>query len=101
MLLLAICSLCFVVGCGEEDEPPITPPETSIKIELSKYTLELEKLEEFSLTAIVDGKTSDQVAWKSSNEEVVTVSNGFVSAIGAGNAVIIASVDEYEARCVV
>lgn len=53
-----------------------------------------------SLTAtITPSDTTDAVGWGTSNDSVATVSNGVVTAIGLGTAVITATCGNYSATC--
>ena len=58
-------------------------------VELSENSLSLMTGDTASLTAsALPSYTTDEAVWESSNEAVVRVSDGVVSAVGAGNAVI-------------
>ena len=66
---------------------------SSAKFELDKKTISLTaKGEQETLTATVEPEGADQsVTWSSSNEEVATVENGTVTAVGHGTATITAT----------
>ena len=98
--------LClFAVGCAEKapsqsDRIVTESTETKEKkLELNAYTLSLEKLEEFTLSATIDGEAAQEVVWESIKEDVATVANGKISALSAGTSVIIATCGGLEARC--
>lgn len=58
-------------------------------ISLDQTELELEAGDIAKLEATLDpSDATDKIAWKSSNENVATINNGIVTAIGAGTAVI-------------
>ena len=64
-------------------------PQTTLRINKTKITLD--KGTSLTLSATVINKaTEDKINWKSDNEKVAKVSNGKVTAIGAGTAKIIA-----------
>lgn len=53
-----------------------------------------------TLTATVEpADSTDTVSWSSSNNDVVTVENGVVKAVGNGTAAITATAGEYSATC--
>ena len=70
-------------------------------ITLDQETLSLVKGDSFTLTAtVLPANASDPtVDWSSSAPEVVSVENGVVTALAAGNAVITAAAGAYTAAC--
>ncbi len=102
-LVLAI-TCCFVMGCKSQDktdngsEDGIVS-ETGTSLLLNAMSIPLEKLESFDVVATVNGEEVTDVVWKSTNEAVATVNNGKVLAVSEGDAVIIATFDDAEARC--
>ena len=102
-ILLLFCSF-GLVGCDstEEDNLPSdpvdeveTPPtEITYEISLDYQNLDLEIKEEKTLiaTLLVNGKKSkDKITWSTSDENVASVLDGKVTAIGNGEATITAS----------
>lgn len=73
------------------------------KVELDKSSLTLEVGESSTLTTTItpDNATNKNVTWNSDNENVATVENGTVTAVGAGSTTIEASVDGKTATCTV
>lgn len=71
------------------------------KVELDKSSLTLEVGESSTLTTTItpDNATNKNVTWNSDNENVATVENGTVTAVGAGSTTIEASVDGKTATC--
>ena len=64
--------------------------------------LTLIKDEQKTLTATVDPSyAADRLVWKSSDEEVATVENGIITAVGAGNVTITAKIGDVKAEIVV
>ncbi len=70
-------------------------------LKLNKSALQLNKNETFQLTASVNGTDidGDKVTWKSSDEKIVTVVSGLVTAVDSGTASVTASYDEQEVIC--
>ena len=72
-------------------------------VTLNEESTTLEVGDEFELIEIVapSNATNKEVTWKSSNDDVVIVEDGVVTAVGAGNAIItVTTVDgEFEATC--
>lgn len=74
---------------------PVTDPvkATGIEIRPSSVTLEIGKTEELTF-AVLPEQAVQQVLWESSNETIVTVKEGKVTAIAAGKAEVKAVVAE-------
>lgn len=74
---------------------PVTDPvkATGIEIRPSSVTLEVGKTEELSF-AVLPEQAVQKVLWESSNEKIVTVKEGKVTAIAAGKAEVKAVVAE-------
>lgn len=75
-------------------------PVTGIKLNME--TADLEEGKTLQLEAILEpaNTTERNVSWKSSNTEVVTVSeNGLVTGVSAGEATITAKISSFEASC--
>lgn len=72
-------------------------------VELNKNTIELVEGESETLVATVnpDDATDKTVTWSSSDESIVIVENGKVSAIKEGSATITAAAGDIEATCTV
>lgn len=88
--------------CGDktaECAVTVTVPITSLT--LDKTTLSLSVGETAQLTATVkpDDATDKNVTWSSSNESIVTVSNGEVYAVAEGSAVISVASGDNRAQC--
>ena len=69
------------------------------KIEFESDTLDMKKGTTEQLSPIVKGK--GDVEWKSSNELVVTVKDGLVTAVGVGQASVTATIKDKEASVLV
>ncbi len=96
-------------GTTKPDNPePDTPDPEPIAVTgvtLNKNTLELTKGDDETLTATVApaNATNKTVTWKTSDPNVATVSNGKVTAVGAGSANITVTTADgsYTATCAV
>lgn len=80
--------------------------ETKVKVDGSGVTLNTYEIGEFfpGQTYILEAQTSPEgqtVTWTSSNEKVVTVADGVVTAVGAGEATITVSFGNYSESCTV
>lgn len=111
-LLISVLALCLILSfsaCSSPENPDNTDDgngqqqqqQQTPVLNLSKMSVTLEKLETYILTAEVPEGAESQVEWSSSKEDVVTVANGIIKGVGAGNAVIIAKYDGKEGRCAV
>jgi len=91
--------------------PPATPPAASVtppaapavsvvpSITLSETTIELEVGTDADVTSFKLEATGSNVIWSSSNEDIVTVLNGLVTAVSEGEAVVKATEDTLTASC--
>ena len=64
-------------------------------IDLNKASLELAKGTDYELSATSAGVALDNAVWTSDDEDVATVEDGLVTAVGAGSATITVSADGY------
>ncbi len=67
---------------------------TGVSINLTKLNLQEGNTWKLTATIIPDDATNKNVTWSSSNDDVATVSNGIVSAISAGTAVITVTTED-------
>ena len=86
---------------GKTAECAVTVTVPTSSVTLDKTTLSLAVGETAQLTATVkpDNATDKTVTWSSSNESIVTVSNGEVYAVSEGSAVISAASGDKLAQC--
>ena len=98
--LLAL-SLGLFAACGNTEEEQQTVAVASVTV--SPATLSLTEGESGTLTATIapENATEKAVTWSSSNEEVATVENGEVTAVGHGTAVITATAGGVSGSCTV
>ena len=89
-----VVTVTYETSGGGEPEPPVV----TIELDRTEATLNLE--ETLTLNATVEN-SEETIVWASDKESVATVSNGVVTAIGAGKANITATVEDVTATCVV
>lgn len=88
----------YIDGIGEYEGCHLTTTynivkgeKEHVKVSFDKYSVTLYKSQQFNLKAYVNGKASNDVEWKSSNNRIAKVSkNGKVTAVSKGEAVITA-----------
>jgi len=83
------------------DVPVLYTVTQPVSITLSQTSLEMQPDEFTRLTATVVPSDAGTVTWSSSDESVVTVVSGFVTAVAEGTAIITASVGNASATCTV
>lgn len=93
LALICLASLLCVPGCANNNSGS-TEPEQKTEIKLDKATAQLTVGD--TLTLSVSGILGATFVWSSSNEEVVTVKDGVLTAVGAGSAVITVKVSGQE-----
>jgi len=103
LLCLVACStVLFFSACSKstKDDPTTT---VITGISLDKTTLSLAVSGTYTLTATISPSTATDktVTWTSSDVTKATVSNGLVTAVGAGTVTITAQVGSQTATCVV
>ena len=76
-------------------------PVSSITLNLSEAKLLPGETAVLNATVLPEDATDPSVTWSSSDESVATVSDGTVTAVAPGEAVITARAGEQEARCTV
>ena len=82
------------------DAPSEIIEVTSVELNKTAVTLDLEEVELLTATVTPDNATDPSVTWVSSNPEVATVNeNGFITAVAAGTANITATAGEQSAVC--
>lgn len=102
--LLAACllslALAFVAGCKKDT--PITDGggDAVPSIVLSETTVSMNVYAQHTLTATTENLTG-AVVWSSSDESVVTVDGGVLTALKEGTATVKAAVGETSAECAV
>lgn len=110
---LSACLCCSIAGfaaCsdGEDSSKPgtsvsdstsVSGSEANVTVELNQTSCRLAIGEAATLTATVSDGSS--VTWSSADEDVATVANGVVTAVGAGTTKIIATAKGVTAECTV
>ena len=103
VLIAAVCiataPTAIFIGCGDKPLPPdsglVTPDVT---LTLDKKSVTIDPHETVALDATLIGST-EPIMWTSSDESVATVTDGKVTGIKVGSAVIIAKVGDVTAEC--
>ena len=92
--MLAI-ALCFTACSSDDNDIEV------VSLTLNETSLSLIVGDEFTLTATVlpNNATSQHVTWTSSDDTKVSIVNGVVTAIAAGNATITAKAGDKTATC--
>lgn len=98
-MLSLVALFMGIVSCRNDEDEVIKIDVTSISLNLTETTLF--KGDSFTLTATVkpDNATDRTVTWQSDRPEVAKVSNGVVTAVNAGEAIITASAGGLQAQC--
>ena len=80
----------------------VSAPATGITLNKNELALDLSGTKEETLTAtLTPAYTTDSVQWESSDETVVTVENGKITAVAQGTATITATAGDVSASCAV
>ena len=105
VLIAAVCiataPTALFIGCGDKSLPPDSGLVTSdVTLTLDKKSVTIDPHETVALDATLIGST-EPIVWTSSDESVATVTDGKVTGIKVGSAVIIAKVGDVTAECAV
>lgn len=94
-IIIALLSFSCIalVGCKKNEKPQ---PQ-DIKISLNKVELEMDLMETEVLE--VTTNSTQKVVWTTDKAEVVTVSEGTITAVGEGTAIVTATVETVSASC--
>ncbi len=84
-------TITFAAEAGESYTLVKGTPVSGISLDKSEIKLEVGESAELVATIEPADATNDDIAWTSSNTKVATVVNGVVTAVGKGNATIIAA----------
>lgn len=93
--LSAIVAAFSFVGCNETTQ---TTEEVSIVLNPTELLMSVGESQKVNALVKPEGTT---VTWSTDAEEVATVNNGIVTAVGAGTAIITATAGEVKATCTV
>ena len=99
--LFALCSL-IAIACQKE-QPPIKVPSIEVEsVVVTPATYELSVDEEVTLSAeVLPADAEYTIEWISTNEGVVTVTDGIVKGIAPGTAIIMAKAGNKTGNCTV
>lgn len=81
------------------DGVTIRIPLTGISLNTSSLTLAKGESSTLLISPVPGDATVGEVSWSSDNNDIVTVNNGVVTAVGIGTTVVTASVGELSASC--
>jgi uncharacterized protein YjdB len=99
--LFALCSLIFI-ACEPEQEPIEVPAIEVESVVVTPATYELSVDEEVTLSAeVLPADAEYTIEWISTNEGVVTVTDGTVKGIAPGTAIIMAKAGNKTGNCTV
>lgn len=97
VVLLVFAMAMLLMGLGAfsacKDDPAETPTAT---VTISKTSLQIDRYGSAELTATAD--TAGKIVWSSSDEKVVVVNDGTVTAMGTGSAKVIATLEGASAK---
>ena len=98
--LLVLFTTAFFISCADDDIDADVEV-TSVSLSSSTLTLKVGSTSTLTATVLPQNATDATVTWNSSNTSVATVTNGTVSAVGAGTATITAFAGSCSATCTV
>lgn len=78
-----------------------TVPVTGISLDAQSLTLETEETTQLTESITPENATDKTVIWSSSDESVVIVTDGVLTGVGVGTAVITAKAGDFTAQCTV
>ena len=90
-----------VILTYESDAPASMIEVESIELNKTVLPLDVDEVEQLAATVLPLDAFDPSVAWSSSDDDIVTVVDGFVTAVATGNATITAKAGEKTATCAV
>lgn len=72
-----------------------------IELDIKSVELKIGEIKELNASIFPEEFNSTKINWISSNSDVIKVDNGIITAINTGDAIVTASVDNVEAKCIV
>ena len=96
-IFVVITVLCFGVGCSCKDDGH--EEEVQSKIILSAYNVSMSVFDDYHLRYTTENITEGTAEWSSSDEKVVSVNGGVLTAKSVGNATVIVKIGEISAAC--
>lgn len=103
-LIATLCCAFGFVACagnGDDNSTIMKVAVTNVTLNKSELTLEIGGEETLTATVKPDNATNKAVEWSVSPAGIVTVNNGKVTAVAAGNATVTATADGKSATCAV
>ena len=96
-IFVVITVLCFGVGCSCKDDGH--EEEVQSKIILSAYNVSMNVFDDYPLSYTTENITEGTAEWSSSDEKVVSVNGGVLTAKSVGNATVTVKIGEISAAC--
>lgn len=93
-LLAVLIGLNFI-SCKQKEVVEVK----SVSLDKTKLELKVGQREQLTVSVLPEEAEVKATVWTSSDEETATVKDGFVTAVAAGDAVIIVKVNDKEATC--
>jgi len=93
-ILLVLCGLIFTACSQPADDKPTTVAVTGVTLDKSSLTMTVGGTAPLVPTIEPSNATNKNVSWTSSNNSVATVSNGTVTAVAPGSAIIIVTTED-------
>jgi hypothetical protein len=92
-ILCVLTAMVLLTNCSKEDDIDLnTIPISELQLDGPDYILLSKGAKSTVRLRIFPSNTTDKsIEWKSNNEEVATINNGVITAVGAGNALITAT----------
>ena len=87
-LMCAVIAFVIFTACSEKDSEIEL---AGINLSKTSVTLKPEETETLTVTIFPDNATNKNLIWSSSNEQVATISNGVITAVGLGNTIVTAT----------
>ena len=109
LLVLSAALMLVLAGCGPKEFKPDTPdtPETiaveSVSLNQNTATLDIGDTLQLTETVLPEGATNKNVTWSASGDGIVSVDDGLVTALAAGQSTVTVTTEDGNrtAECVV
>jgi uncharacterized protein YjdB len=90
---LCVLSL-FILGCPDPNNADSTITVTSVTLDTATAEIEVEQTVQLTASVSPEDATNQTVTWSSSDEDVATVSDGLVTAVATGSAIITVTTED-------
>ena len=94
---------CVVTVIEESDPEPEEIPVESVELDVQNVILKIGETTTLTATITPDNATNKNVTWSSENEDIASVNNGIVTAVGPGETMITVTTEDGEktAECTI